>query len=202
MIPCQASTRLARETHMMSTWSDLIAPCATPAQRHWLSRPGALTVGLRGLGELELTVLRERFLQPFADERSAMRLPARAPARVREIQMTINGVACVVARSMLSRQGWAGPWQALRQLGRRPLADLLYDDPHVTRSVFQVARLRSPHPLARLGDRFLGAQASWRHQSYWSRRSVFWRNGQPLLVAECFLPPFWALLRMKASPKV
>ena len=202
MIPCQASTRLARETNTASTWSDLIGPCATPDQRYWLSRPGALTVGLRSLGKLELTVLRERFLQPCPDERAVMRLPARAPARVREIQMTVNGVVCVVARSVLSRQGWAGPWQALRQLGGRPLADLLYDDPLVTRSVFQMAHLRSPHPLARLSDRHLEASPYWRHQSYWSRRSVFWRNGQPLLVAECFLPSFWELLSVKASPKV
>ena len=202
MIPCQASTRLALETNTASTWSDLIGPCATPDQRYWLSRPGALTVGLRSLGKLELTVLRERFLQPHADERNAMALPARVPARVREVQMTIDGVVCVVARSVLARAGWAGPWQALRQLGRRPLADLLYDDPRVTRSVFQTAYLRSPHPLARLGDRFLAAQTGGSHQSYWSRRSVFWRNAQPLLVAECFLPCFWELVATRARAEV
>ncbi|HEY7803704.1 MAG TPA: hypothetical protein VIC30_04630, partial [Orrella sp.] len=27
----------------------------------------------------------------------------------------------------------------------------------------------------------------------WARRSVFWREGEPLLVSECFLPAFWVL---------
>ena len=34
----------------------------------------------------------------------------------------------------------------------------------------------------------------------WARRSVFWRMGQPLLVAECFLPGFWTLTAGRAVP--
>uniref|UniRef100_UPI0028AE0CA6 chorismate lyase n=1 Tax=Achromobacter insolitus TaxID=217204 RepID=UPI0028AE0CA6 len=34
----------------------------------------------------------------------------------------------------------------------------------------------------------------------WARRSVFWRQGQPLLVAECFLPAFWDLVAEQPVP--
>lgn len=202
MIPCQAFTRLTPNVPRACQWSDLIDPSTNPIERYWLRRPGALTVGLRSLGQLELTVVRERLVQPHADERRAMRLANRAPARVREIHMAISGRVVVVARSILSREGWAGPWKALRQLGGRPLADLLYDDPKVQRSVFQTTHLHSPHPLARLAEQFdLGRDPS-NHPSYWARRSVFWRNGQALLVAECFMPSFWELLDKKANAKV
>ncbi|ETH86156.1 hypothetical protein L560_2034 [Bordetella pertussis STO1-CHOC-0018] len=32
-------------------------------------------------------------------------------------------------------------------------------------------------------------------------RSAFWRAGQPLLVAECFLPAFWSLARAPVAPR-
>ena len=34
----------------------------------------------------------------------------------------------------------------------------------------------------------------------WARCSVFWRQGRPLLVAECFLPAFWQLVAGKPVP--
>jgi len=202
MIPCQASRCLFPSTHPATNWSSLGHPLSSPLQRYWLRRPGALTAGLRALGTLQLTVVSERLLQPFADERQAMELQAHRPARVREIEMTVNGAVCITARSVLTPQAWASSWQALRGLGRRPLADLLYDDPRVNRGVFEVARLQSPHPLARLGDRFAAIGRNGHRQSYWCRRSVFWRDGHPLLVAECFLPKFWDLISATDNAKV
>lgn len=184
-------------------WFGGVPALANIHQRHWLSRPGALTAGLRKLGTLDLTVMRQTRAQATADERVAMGLSNQRVVRIREICMSLNGVPCVVARSALTDQAWSGSWQAVRRLGRRPLADLLYHDRKVSRTKFQIARIQQPHPLGRLAQvcsvdshRLLPGEA------FWARQSVFWRNGKALLVAECFLPAFWQFAMPKDSQVV
>lgn len=206
MITRQSETVTAHSGDGLPYWSSKVSALATPCQRRWLTRPGALTEGLRKLGMLELDVIRESIARPSGDELAAMGLasgvpsvvPSVVPVRIREIRMSIDGRHCVVARSVVSLPAWSGSWRALRHLGRRPLADLLYSDRRVSRSVFETARLRCPHPLARVAWRSEPSvrigHGSSRHQALWARRSVFWRNGCALLVAECFLPGFWDLV--------
>lgn len=166
-------------------------------------RPGALTDGLRLSGRLELEVIGQTAQVPHADERFVMGLTRSEAARVREVCMRIDGTPCVVARSVLTAQGYASSWQTIRRLGKRPLADLLYQDRRVVRSHFETARLTRFHPLAAAAHRHLhrevGDSEPFRHQAGWARRSVFWREGQPLLVCECFLPAFWALIERQAK---
>lgn len=166
---------------------------ASPIQRHWLTRAGALTAGLRELGTLELRVIRQTTLPPQTDERAAMGLAAKQPLHVREICMSINGQDCVVARSTVSLQAKFGAWQAISHLGRRPLADILYDDRRVSRSGFETARIRTPHQLARLALACGPQSLANARLALWARRSVFRRGGEALLVSECFLPTFWEI---------
>lgn len=181
-----------------SPWQLLhVNPIATQSQRRWLKRAGALTAGLRLLGELELRVIREATVMPAADERIAMQLAGHQPIHVREICMSINGLDCVVARSTVDMRAWTGSWQAIGRLGRRPLADILYNDSRVTRSAFETGRLRNPHPLARLALRHDTSPPN--AQAYWARRSLFWRDGHALLVAECFLPAFWQIIDQQSD---
>lgn len=173
-------------------WTTQVDPLADRLHRSWLTRAGALTSGLRKLGVLELRVLRQAVLQPRPDEVAALSLSNGQPAYVREICMSIDGIDSVVARSVVSLRARSGSWQAMGKLGRRPLADILYDDPQVTRSAFETARLIPPHPLANLARLVTKTSTDNARQMYWGRRSVFWRGGQALLVSECFLPAFWA----------
>lgn len=191
MITRHRQTDTTRPIRDLAKWSRSIDPLAAPCQRLWLTRPGALTAGLRELGQLSLRVLRESIARPAPDERLAMKLKPGASVRIREICMSIDGTDCVVARSAVDLQAWSGSWQAMRSLGRRPLADLLYDDSRVTRSPFETARLRLPHPLANLTRRAGMDRRSAYQYAHWARRSVFWRDGHALLVSECFLPGLW-----------
>ncbi len=196
MIPRCSTTNLPTPATISTLWrNNRLNPLASDLQRHWLARGGALTVGLRKLGDLQLRVVRESLVMPSSDERAAIHVLTQQPVHVREICMSIDGVDCVVARSLVSVQARRGCWQAIGRLGRRPLADILYDDRRVTRSVFQSARLRRPHPLAQLALFVDPRSNNCRSQAYWARRSVFWRESQPLLVAECFLPAFWQIAR-------
>lgn len=168
-------------------WRDQSAGPLNWLQRAWLHQPGALTVGLRRLGHVELIVRREAVAAlnvPWAHE--AM-LAEGTRIWWREILMHIDGTPCVQACSFTPWRASQGAWQAIRGLGCRPLADILYGDPCISRSDFRFGRLRvgirPPHT-------WVGARAG---EIIEARHSVFWRRQQPLLVAEYFLPAFWAL---------
>ncbi|WP_144634427.1 chorismate--pyruvate lyase family protein [Bordetella genomosp. 13] len=181
-IPCPTS-RLG--------WQAGPPPSASPLVKAWLSRPGALTAGLRALGAFRLRVLAEYSHGVPPDEAHGMLLAPGTPVWVREIVMSVDGVDAVMARSLTPLPASHGVWQNMRKLRTRPLADMLYHDRSIRRSAFAcspVARgvaLRGP-------ARGTLPPENREHAVLWARRSVFWRAGQPLLVTECFMPGFWA----------
>ena len=163
-------------------------------QKQWLMRPGPLTAGLRALGTLKLRVLREFSDGLTRDEARCLQKPVRSPVWVREVVMSIDGVDCVVARSLTPLGASHGVWQGMRRLRSRPLADILYHERSITRSAFQVARVKQPIPLHRTAQHVLRSNHSQNKPvALLARRSVFWRESYPLLVAECFLPAFWLI---------
>lgn len=178
-------------------WRPRPAPSLSVLQKQWLTRPGALTVALRALGNLQLRVLAEYPAGAQPDEAYRLGLSVQAPVWVREIVMKVEQTECVVARSVTPLHASHGVWQGVRRLQSRPLADILYDDVAILRSDFEVARLSRQIPLYQTANRTL-SHSSVRYalsqQALLARRSVFWRQNTPLLVAECFLPEFWQLL--------
>lgn len=199
MITRSSPSNTTQGNNRTTRWNAWPHPLANNLQRGWLTRPGALTSGLRTLGALELRVIHQAIMPPKPDEAAALALGQGQPAYVREICMSINGVDSVVARSAVSLKAKSGSWQAMGKLGRRPLADILYDDPRVIRSAFETARLISPHPLAKLARSVIQMPTNNAPRTFWGRRSVFWRDGQALLVSECFLPAFWAILHLSTA---
>lgn len=155
-------------------------------------RPGPLTTGLRALGTLKLRVIREFSEGLSPDEARCLKRPVRSPVWVREVVMSIDGVDCVVARSLALLGASHGVWQGMRRLSSRPLADILYHERSISRSAFQVARINHSVPLHRTAQHILSLDQHLKNPvTLLARRSVFWRNNYPLLVAECFLPAFW-----------
>lgn len=169
-------------------------------QAAWLTRPGALTAGLRQLGRVQLAVLSEHDSTLVSDEAPLIQHVTGQAIWVREIIMHVEGTAAVIARSLTplaaSKQQWAG----MRGLATRPLADLLYHDPDIHRSSFYTARLAPDQPLFQTVAHTLPALTQ-SHQALLARCSTFWRAGQPLLVEECFLPKFWALAARRPASK-
>ena len=181
--------------HPARGWRNAPPPSLTSHQKYWLLCPGALTTGLRQLGQVRLRVLRE-YPQGAPDgEAHGMDLTARTPCWVREVCMAIDGVDCVVARSLTPLTASHGVWQGMRKLRTRPLADMLYNDPGIHRSAFVCNALTGAQAFAVTPMQVLEHQP----HALLARRSVFWRQGQPLLVAECFLPAFWARLEKSAT---
>jgi len=159
--------------------------------RDWLRAPGSLSRRLARLGErFEVQVLRQGVAPFRALERAALGLPPRGLTVVREVILRVDGVPLVWARSAVHQRATIGPWRALKGLGARPLAHLLYDDYRIRRSELQ------PRRLSRHGHTRRHAARQWEvatggalpPQMLWSRNSVFSRSGAELRVMELFAP--------------
>lgn len=176
-------------------WRVAPLPSFSAAQKDWLTRGGSLTAHLRTLGVVAVRVTREAVALPWADEHAALGLVPRAPAWVREVVLSVDGVPFVAAHSIAPLAASVGVWQATRRLRTRPLAELLYSDSSVARSSLVSRRLTARHPLYRLAVREIDGMPP---HTLVARRSVFERHGEPLMVTECMLPALWAHLASSA----
>jgi len=178
-----------------SLWRLQPPALATAAQQDWLTRPGSLTRHLSRLGRVEVRVMREQVAQPWPDEAACLGVSPRASVWLREVVLYVHGVPMVAAHSIASLAHSRGVWRAMRALGTRPLAELLYADPTVRRSALSSRRLNARHALFRYATQH---DASVAHALY-ARRSVFVRGGAPLMVTECMLPALWARVAHQAD---
>lgn len=158
------------------------APLALPRPwRRWLLDPGSLTellVAASG-GVFHVEVLAQSLRRPTREERSALGLPERQVALIREVLLHGRGQPWVYARSVVPLAVLCGRHGFLRRLGNTPLGALLFRDAAIRRGAIEVAR--------RLPPRLPGVPPSG---PLWVRRSLFHLDRQPVLVAEMFLPDF------------
>ena len=169
-------------------WTTTVDSALTAIQQFWLTKPHALTDGLRQLGKLKLVVLAEHSEILSTDEQ--WMLPKSATTIwCREIRMYLEDQAIVSARSLCSIEASEQAWASIRSLGNRPLADVLYADPEVQRSsfCFLSAITRQPSLNALCATELSESEL----QATWARSSQFLRHDQALTVTECFHPAFW-----------
>ena len=179
-----------------------------PAARRlaaWLRAPGSLSARLADAGgALEVQVLRAGPVR--LDPAEALRLgcPAGAGAYGREVLLRVGGEPVVFARSVLLAVHARGAWKAVRGLGSRSLADLLFGQPAAPRSAFEFARFApGSRRAAAVHHRWQRATgAPWGRREVWARCSRFERRGAPLLVTECFAPAVLVLPAPRRSRAV
>lgn len=158
--------------------------------RAWLRAPGSLSQRLARHGRFDVQVLRQTTAKLRGPERRQLGSPRRGCTLVREVVLRVDGQALVWARSSLHKTGLSGPWKALKGLGTRPLATLLYADPRVSRSLLQPRRLAPCGATRRhMASQWLQATGEAPPRAMlWSRHSVFRRQGALLRVMELFHP--------------
>jgi chorismate--pyruvate lyase len=158
--------------------------------RRWTGAVGSLSARLTGGGRaLRVQVLSQGRRSLRADEARALCLPASRPGYVREVLLRVDGQAVVFARSVTAHAQSLGPWRALRGLGSRPLADLLFKrSAGMARTPLEFARLAPASPVHRhVARAWQRASAGPAAPGAWpARRSVFRRGAAPLLVMEVF----------------
>ena len=155
------------------------------ALRPWLSARGSLTARIAARFDgFNLLRLSQKRAQPYADERRALGLKRGQRAVVREVILRSGGTPLVFAHSVATPVSLRGAWRGLSRLGARPLAEMLFRDPLVTRMPIEYRKLDRRHALFRKAI----ATADRPARFLWARRSVFLKRRTPLLVTEVFLP--------------
>jgi chorismate--pyruvate lyase len=161
-----------------------------PALLRWLRAPGSLSRRLAAMGwRFDVQTLQQGVARPLPGEARSLGAAGRR-CLVREVVLRVDGVPLVWARTVVQAHAVLGPWRALRGLGTRPLADLLFRDMRVKRSPLR-------NELHRRGSRWRRhADSAWRDATgeAWpaslltARSSVFTRRGARLRVFEAFAP--------------
>lgn len=162
-----------------------------PATRHlpagvgaWLLDPGSLTARLirHSGGQFRVQLLQHGRGRATADERALLGLRWREAVIIREVLLLCHGIPWVYARSVLPVRTLRGPHRYLRTFGARSLGAHLFGHARCLRDPFQVTRVPARClPAAVTGDD---------GTLLWGRRSRFYLDGEPLSVAEIFLPAF------------
>lgn len=155
-----------------------------------LRQPGSLTARLARSGKVTVDVVASGWQSASVDEAATLGLP-RPGMRIyaRLVCVRRDGKPAVLARSVTTVKGIRVCWKRLRQLGRRPLATVLWSDPRIRRGPFEFACLDAADTLARAIGHTAPVPA---------RRSTFRHEGEPLIVMEAFLDLPWPALPWRA----
>ncbi|HJV61797.1 MAG TPA: chorismate lyase [Albitalea sp.] len=171
--------------------------------RLWLRAPGSLSRRIAALGRhFAVQTLYQGPLGLTDRERGDV---GNARSWVREVLLRVDGRPLVWARSVTPRRALGGPWRALRGLGTRPLADLLFNDRRVRRTPLRREHLLRGSTLQRrLARQWQAATGAPPPRGMvWARSSVFRRHGPPLRVMEVFAPALtWIKPPRVAPPRV
>lgn len=155
-----------------------------PAHRRWLLDDGSLTGRLidLGAGAFRVRRLYQGWAVPHLSERRLLKLPERQIAIVREVLLELDDRPVVFARSVLPVTLLQGSLAHLRRLRNRPLGAILFRDPGMQRSPFELALMP--------GHSNYLPRAVRQTAPAWGRRSCFRLRGHDLLVSEVFLEGF------------
>lgn len=174
--------------------------------RRWLQATGSLSARLAATGQVFSVQVVRQGRQPLTpDEARALGVTGPRTGYAREVVLRVDGVARVFARSVTPHAGSLGAWRAVRGLGTRPLADVLFRRTGIDRQPLQYHRCKPGGPLQhQVGKSWQHVHAGARpsgqgvsqviaktktQRSPPARRSVFMRQGAPLLVMEVFAAP-------------
>jgi chorismate--pyruvate lyase len=158
--------------------------------RAWLYSNGSLTRRLvANFGTVRVEPVRQRAGSATCEEWRALGVRGARRVHVREVVLWGDGRPLVLARSVLPAVQAGLAWRAVRGLGTRPLADLLFGERAVRRH-----RLGLVHQTARRSGalrrqaRATSARVDWPARHTWGRQALFVHLGSPLLLTEWFSP--------------
>lgn len=146
--------------------------------RKWLLDTGSLTQNVKDLapGRFSLQLLDRRFDRPSLSECTALNIPPRHEAYIREVTLCVDNQPHIYARSIIPRSTFTASERQLLKLNNKPLGEFLFAHKHMRRGPIEIK------------------QGQLNGETVWGRRSIFYVNNKPLLVCEYFLP---SLLQVK-----
>ncbi len=107
---------------------------------------------------------------------------------VREVLLYCDDIPHVFARSLLPLSSLTGEEQILENLGEQSLGQVLFNNAKLERKTIGISPFESKTSVVNLAES-LGFNSQ---KKLWGRRSVFYVQDKPLMVAEVFLPGSFA----------
>lgn len=152
-----------------------------PQWRSWLLDHGSLTQRLiqATQGDFFVRKLNQGWQRPYLSEAQRMGIKPGQRVLVREVELVCHGEPWVYARSIFPQTTLTGRLRHLKKLDNRSLGTLLFNDPSMRRTVFEIAALDSRNLKA--------LDPAKEDATLWGRRSLFYVDNKPILVAEIFL---------------
>ena len=132
-------------------------------------------------GAFSVEVVFQGWRRALFSERRLLGLRDREYSFIREVRLTCKGEAWVVARSIIPLATLKGKTRRLAYLGNKPLGGVLFKDPSLKRTLFEISVLKQSQVSG-----FSRGKVDAR--PFWGRRSVFSISKRQLLVGEIFLP--------------
>jgi len=155
--------------------------------RQWIFHAASMTKKLQScFATFSIKLLKQRWETPWPDECGRLGLPPRRYALIREVILFADNKPRLFGRCVIPAATLTGKESCLYRLGTTPLGKVLFSDPFVRRSEFEIALLTPQQELYQKIER----QFSLQYKSIWARRSTFYLSGKPLLLTEVFLPGF------------
>ncbi len=152
----------------------------------WIMHSGSFMERLRQHGAHlpRVQLLRQSWQFPALGEKRILGITTRAYALIREVLIYSKGKKWMYARSVFPQKTLTGKQQCLARLKERSLGSVLFKDPTIERSPFDVVCLSKNMSF----HHYVLEQAELDTDQLWARRSQFILRGKPLLLTEVFLP--------------
>jgi chorismate--pyruvate lyase len=157
----------------------------------WLLDKGSLTRRLKKHNQhgFSVDLLGNSWIKPLIDESLSLRLPLNELSYQREVRLMDGKRANVYARTVVPRATYMHMQHRFNQLGNKPLGEVLFTDPTVSRGPIEIACLKPGQWLYEMAL----LEETVRPDVLWGRRSQFYIAGKALLVNEIFLPALIAM---------
>ncbi|BDZ74460.1 MAG: chorismate--pyruvate lyase [Methylophaga sp.] len=154
--------------------------------REWLTDTGSLTKRLQHVSEhaVNVELLHYDWQTALPEESLFLQQPLQRIQLGREVLLCDGDTPEIYARTIIPQSTYQVLPSRFDNLGVKPLGQMLFDEPSLSRSEIQVAQLTPQHWLYQLATEALDICPD----VLWARRSCFYLKGQPVLVCEIFLP--------------
>lgn len=152
----------------------------------WILYPGSFMERLKqhSIEDAQIDVLEQSWQKPLAYERELLGLGLRSNALIRQVLIKSEQSFWMFARTVFPRQTLTGEQKQLAHLENRSLGSILFKDPALKRTEFEIAYIESDMPWYKK----LAEYVNLNSEGIWARRSMFNLHGKQLLLTEFFLP--------------
>lgn len=150
----------------------------------WLLHAGSFMQRLKdqGINDAKIHVLSEAWQMPFECEQQ--RLNLYSTMWIREVLIHSPRGKLMYARTVIPKEILQHKYAEIVNLENRAIGSILFNDPAIVRSHFELALLK---PGVFLMEKAM-EQLNFHVDQLWARRSTFDLQGRKLLLSEVFLP--------------